>query len=87
LVAAREFISGEWFRFPRRQDIRQAIWIRGTPSSTNSEKTNGSKPFSRRKVKVIGKKTGVVGESVRVLANRVPRRDLVIATDLGVWET
>lgn len=88
LVADREFIGAEWFRFLRRQGIRRAVRIR--KNTVLDELSAGQwfddlqpGPFS-----VISEATWVFGERMGVVATRSPLGDLVIiATDFGVWET
>jgi len=88
LVADREFIGAEWFRFLRRHGIRRAIRIR---KDTVLEDLRADEWFGDLQpggFRMIADKTPVFGERMRVVATKSPHGDLVIiATDFGIWET
>ncbi len=88
LVADREFIGIEWFRFLRRQGIRRAIRIRRDIILDELRADEWFETVQQGEFKIIAEKTYVFGEPMRVVATRSPTGDLVIiATDFGVWET
>jgi len=88
LVADREFIGAEWFRFLRRKGIRRAIRIRKDMVLDDLQADEWFGDLQPGQFKMIAEKTWVFGEWMRVVATRSPAGDLVIiATDFGVWET
>jgi len=88
LVADREFIGAEWFRFLRRQGIRRAIRIRKNIVLDELPAGQWFADLRLGQFSVISEAAWVFGERVRVVATRSPNGDLVIiATDFGVWET
>jgi len=88
LVADREFIGAEWFRFLRRQGIRRAIRIRKDTVLDELTANQWFDDLQPGQFGVIAEKAWVFGEWMRVVATRSPSGDLVIiATDFGVWET
>ena len=88
LVADREFVGREWFRFLRRKGIRRAIRIR---KNTVLDKLRADEWFEGIQAggyRCLAERTYVFGEVMRVVATRSPAGDLVIlATDFGVCET
>lgn len=88
LVADREFIGAEWFRFLRRKGIRRAIRIRKDTVLDDLRADICFADLQQGQFSVLAEHTWVFGERLRVVATRSPRGDLVIiATDFGVWET
>ena len=88
LVADREFIGAEWFRFLRRQGIRRAVRIRKDTVLDELRADEWFDDLQPGQFRMIAEKTMVFGEWMRVVATRSPTGDLVIiATDFGVWET
>jgi len=88
LVADREFIGAEWFRFLRRQGIRRAVRIRKDTVLDELTANQWFDDLQPGQFGVIAEKAWVFGEWMRVVATRSPSGDLVIiATDFGVWET
>ncbi len=85
LVADREFIGAEWFRFLRRQGIRRAIRIRKDTVLDELRADDWFGDLQPGQFRMIAEKTLVFGEWMRVVATRSPSGDLVIiATDFGV---
>ncbi|WP_161884417.1 transposase [Deinococcus alpinitundrae] len=88
LVADREFIGAEWFRFLRRQGIRRAVRIRKDTILDELRADEWFDDLPPGEFRMIAEKTAVFGAWMRVVATRSPAGDLVIiATDFGVWET
>lgn len=88
LVADREFIGAEWFRFLRRKGIRRAVRIRKDTILDELRANEWFDDLQPGQFRMIAEKTCVFGEWMRVVATRSPTGDLVIiATDFGVWET
>ena len=88
LVADREFIGAEWFRFLRRRGIRRAIRIRKNTVLDELPASQWFDDLQPGQCSVISEATWVFGERMRVVATKSPFGDLVIiATDFGVWET
>ena len=88
LVADREFIGAEWFRFLRRKGIRRAIRIRKDTVLDELSADEWFRELQPGQFRMIAERTTVFGESMRVVATRSPAGDLVIiATDFHVWET
>ena len=88
LVADREFIGADWFRFLRRQGIRRAVRIRKDTVLDELRADEWFSDLQPGQFRMIAEKTLVFGEWMRVVATRSPSGDLVIiATDFGVWET
>lgn len=88
LVADREFIGQDWFRFLRRKGIKRAIRIK---KDTLLDELHASEWFADLPVgafRELMDRTAVYGEVMRVVATRSPAGDLVIiATDFSVWDT
>ena len=88
LVADREFIGQDWFRFLRRKGIKRAIRIK---KDTRLDELHASEWFADLPVgafRTLMERTAVYGEIMRVVATRSPMGDLVIiATDFSVWDT
>lgn len=88
LVADREFIGAEWFRFLRKKKIKRAIRIK---KNTMLDGLRASEWFDDIKIgeyRCLAEKAPVFGEVMQVLATRSPTGDLVlIATDFSVWNT
>ncbi|WP_309570122.1 transposase [Deinococcus sp.] len=88
LVADRDFIGQDWFRFLRRKGIKRAIRIR---KNTRQGGLHASDWFADLQVgafRELMERTAVYGEIMRVVASRSPAGDLVIiATDFSVWDT
>ena len=88
LVADREFIGAEWFRFLRRKGIRPAVRIRKDTVLDGLYADEWFQDLQPGQFRMIAEKTQVFGEYMRVVATRSPAGDLVIiATDFAVWET
>jgi len=88
LVADREFIGVEWFRFLRRQGIRRAVRIRKDTVLEDLWADEWFDDLQPGGFRMIAERTQVFGEPMRVVATRSSSGDLVIiATDFGVWET
>ncbi|WP_084047240.1 IS4 family transposase [Deinococcus hopiensis] len=88
LVADREFIGAEWFRFLRRKGIRRAVRICKDTVLEELAAETWFQDLQQGQFRMIAEKTQVFGERMRVVATRSPAGDLVIiATDFGVWET
>lgn len=88
LVADREFIGAEWFRFLRRKGIRRAVRIRKNTVLDEISANTWFQDLRPGQFRMIAEHTEVFGERMRVVATRSPAGDLVIiATDFGVWET
>jgi len=88
LVADREFIGAEWFRFLRRKGIRRAIRIRKDTVLDELSAAEWFQDLQPGQFRMIAERTTVFGEVMRVVATRSPTGDLVIiATDFHVWET
>lgn len=88
LVADREFIGGEWFRFLRKKGIKRAVRIK---KNTRLDDLRGDEWFQNiqhGQFRCLAAKACVFGEVMQVVATRSPLGDLVlIATDFGVWDT
>ncbi|GGR39431.1 hypothetical protein GCM10008957_55360 [Deinococcus ruber] len=88
LVADREFIGAEWFRFLRPKGIRRAIRIRKDTILDDLRADTCFADLQQGQFCVLAEQTWVFGERLRVVATRSPSGDLVIiATDFGLWET
>ncbi|UID71948.1 hypothetical protein DRO_B0005 (plasmid) [Deinococcus radiodurans R1 = ATCC 13939 = DSM 20539] len=88
LVADREFIGAEWFRFLRRQGIKRAIRIRQTDMLDDMNGKEWFEHVQHGHFHEIGEKVFVFGELMRVVATRSPTGDLVIiATDFSARKT
>ena len=87
LVADREFVGGEWFRFLRRKGIRRTIRIRKDTVLDELSAGEWFQELQPGQFRMIAEQTEVFGESVAMMT-RSPAGDLVIiATDFRVWET
>ena len=88
LVADREFIGAEWFRFLRKKGIKRAVRIK---KNTRLDDLRGDEWFhdiQHGQFRCLAAKACVFGEVMQVVATRSPSGDLVlIATDFGVWDT
>lgn len=88
LVADREFIGAEWFRFLRKKGIKRAVRIK---KNTKLDALRGDEWFGNiqhGQYRCMVEKAGVFGEVMQVVATRSPSGDLVlIATDFDVWDT
>ncbi|GAA5441819.1 hypothetical protein Dcae01_03360 [Deinococcus caeni] len=88
LVADREFIGAEWFRFLRRQGIKRAIRIRHSDMLDDMSGKEWFEHVQHGHFHEIGEKVFVFGELMRVVATRSPTGDLVIiATDFNARKT
>uniref|UniRef100_UPI00137A64E9 transposase n=1 Tax=Deinococcus alpinitundrae TaxID=468913 RepID=UPI00137A64E9 len=88
LVADREFIGAEWFRFLRRQGIRRAIRIRKDTLVDGLRAEEWFNDVQQGEFREVADKVCVFGEWLRVVATRSSTGDLlIIATDFGLWET
>jgi hypothetical protein len=88
LVADREFIGGEWFRFLRRKDIKRAIRIRKNAVVDELRVDAWFGDLKVGDVRCLAERANVSGEVMQVVATRSPAGDLVaIATDFSVWDT
>lgn len=88
LVADREFIGAEWFRFLRRQGIKRAIRIRHSDLLDDMSGKEWFKHVQHGHFHEVGEKVLVFGELMRVVATRSPTGDLVIiATDFSARKT
>nr|WP_235910614.1 IS4 family transposase [Deinococcus kurensis] len=88
LVADREFIGGEWFRFLRRKGIKRAIRIRKNAVVDELRVDTWFGDLQVGEVRCLAERANVYGEVMPVVATRSPAGDLVaIATDLSVWDT
>ncbi|MBZ9716185.1 IS4 family transposase [Deinococcus multiflagellatus] len=88
LVADREFIGAEWFRFLRRQGIKRAIRIRHSDMLDDMSGKEWFEHVQHGHFHEIGEKVFVFGELMRVVATRSPTGDLVIiATDFSARKT
>ncbi|WP_370657280.1 transposase [Deinococcus sp. KNUC1210] len=88
LVADRELIGAEWFRFLRRKGIRRAVRIRKDTVLDELPASHWFDDLQQGQFSMISEATWVFGERMQVVATRSPLGDLVIiATDFGVWET
>ena len=88
LVADREFIGGEWFRFLRRKGIKRAIRIRKNAVVDELRVDAWFGDLKVGEVRCMAEKAYVYGEVMQVVATRSPAGDLVaIATDFSVWDT
>lgn len=88
LVADREFIGAEWFRFLRRQGIKRAVRIRHSDLLDDLSGKEWFDHVQHGHFHEIDEKVFVFGELMRVVATRSPSGDLVIiATDFSVWKT
>ncbi|MFC6665183.1 transposase [Deinococcus radiopugnans] len=88
LVADREFIGGEWFRFLRRKGIKRAIRIRKNAVVDELRVDTWFGDLQVGEVRCLAEKAYVYGEVMQVVATRSPAGDLVaIATDFSVWDT
>ncbi|MFC6803714.1 IS4 family transposase [Deinococcus caeni] len=88
LVADREFIGAEWFRFLRRQGIKRAIRIRHSDMLDDMSGKEWFEHVQHGHFHEISEKVFVFGELMRVVATRSPTGDLVIiATDFNARKT
>lgn len=88
LVADREFIGQDWFRFLRRKGIKRAIRIKGDAVLDEIHATEWFADLQVGAFRELMERTAVYGEIMRVVATRSPTGDLVIiATDFTVWDT
>ena len=88
LLADREFIGVEWFRFLRHQGIRRIIRLRHSDLIDDLSGEDWFSPITPGVFRKIGERVIVFGELLRVVATRSPAGDLVIlATDFGVRQT
>ena len=88
LVADREFIGGEWFRFLRRKGIKRAIRIRKNAVVDELRVDAWFGDLKVGEVRCLAERANVYGEVMQVVATRSPAGDLVaIATDFSVWDT
>ncbi|MCY1704318.1 IS4 family transposase [Deinococcus sp. SL84] len=88
LVADREFIGAEWFRFLRRQGIKRAIRIRHSDMLDDMNGKEWFKHVQHGYFHEIDEKVFVFGELMRVVATRSSTGDLVIiATDFSARKT
>jgi hypothetical protein len=88
LVADREFIGAEWFRFLRRQGIKRAIRIRHSDMIDDMRGSEWFDHVQHGHFHEIDEKVLVFGEWMRVVATRSPTGDLVIiATDFDARKT
>ncbi len=88
LVADREFIGAEWFRFLRRQGIKRAIRIRHSDMLDDMSGKEWFEHVQHGHFHEISEKVFVFGELMRVVATRSPVGDLIIiATDFNARKT
>lgn len=88
LIADREFIGAEWFRFLRRKGIRRTVRIRKNTVLDELSADTWFQDLRPRQFRMIAEHMEVFRERMQVVATRSPAGDLVIiATDFGVWET
>ena len=88
LVADREFIGGEWFRFLRRKGIKRAIRIRKNAVIDELRVDAWFGDLKIGDVRCLAERANVYGEVMQVVATKSPAGDLVaIATDFSVWDT
>ena len=88
LVADREFIGGERFRFLRRKGIKRAIRIRKNAVVDELRVDAWFGDLKVGEVRCLTERANVYGEVMQVVATRSPAGDLVeIATDFSVWDT
>jgi Transposase DDE domain len=88
LVADREFIGRDWFRFLRQRGIRRAIRIKKNALIDELRADTWFKSVQHGAFQCLVEKAYVYGEVIQVVATRSPVGDLVIiATDFGIWET
>lgn len=76
LVADREFIGGEWFRFLRRKGIKRAIRIRKNAVVDELRVDTWFGDLKVGEVRCLAEKAYVYGEVMQV-----------VATDFSVWDT
>lgn len=88
LIADREFVGRDWFRFLRRHGIHRAVRVR---RNTRLDSLRGDAWFEdieAGQFRCLFEKANVFGEVMQVVATRSPAGDLVlIATDFSIWET
>ena len=88
LVADREFIGRDWFRFLRQHGIRRAIRIKKNALIDDLRADTWFNDVQHGVFHCLAEKAYVYGEMMQVVATRSPLGDLVIiATDFGIWET
>ena len=88
VVADREFIGREWFRFLRKVGIRRAIRIKKDARIDGLRADQWFEGLEVGKFQCLAERLAVYGEVMRVVATRSPKGDLVIiATDFTVWVT
>lgn len=88
LVADREFIGAEWFRFLRRKGIKRAVRIKKNIKLDGLRGDEWFQDIQHGEFRCLAEKAYVFGEVMQVVATRSPSGDLVlIATDFDVWDT
>ena len=88
IVADREFIGAEWFRFLRRKRIRRAVRIRKDSHIDDMRASEWFGDLEVGELHCLAEKAFVYGEIMQVFATRSPAGDLVIiATDFDLWKT
>lgn len=88
LVADREFVGRDWFRFLRQKGIRRAIRIRKNCVVDEWRVDEWFVDAQPGDFRCLAERAPVFGVVMQVVATRSPAGDLVIiATDFGIWET
>lgn len=88
LVADREFIGQEWFRFLRKRGIKRAVRIKKNTVLDGLRAAEWFDDIKQDEYRCLAEKACVFGEVMQVVATRSPAGDLVlIATDFHVWDT
>ncbi len=88
LVADREFIGAEWFRFLRKSGIKRAVRVKKNTRLDGLRASEWFDDIAPGQYRCLAEKAPVFGEVMQVVATRSPAGDLVlIATDFNVWDT
>lgn len=88
LVADREFVGAEWFRFLRKKSIKRAVRIKKNTKLDELRADEWFQDIQHGQFRCLAQKACVFGEVMQVVATRSPTGDLVlIATDFDVWDT